>query len=159
MTFAPGNSYGDFMPVDDYPPRDWDEYWRFISDRGRKSSDMINIREIARYEQLETQTGQLWYGADNQTKRYGWRKVMALGAIPAGGNQTTAHGITGTPLFTYIGGSVATAAPDSRPIPFASVTASNQCIEIIVGAVNIVVTNGAAAPAITSGFVVLEYIK
>jgi len=146
------------MPIDDYPPEKWEEYWAFITERGRKTSDLINIREIARYEQTETLTGQVWYGANNQVKQYGWRRVYPFGAIAPGATLAVPHGLTGVSRYTHINGTAVTAT-DSRPVPNTSVVAANQGVAINVGAANISITNGAAAPAITSGVVVLEYLK
>lgn len=119
-------------------------------------SNGVNQREIALYELTELVDGQTWFTADPQVKRYNYRKVIDMGdaSVPI------AHGITGNPLFfTFIYGTCVTNVPTYLPIPYASITAFNQQIELKVDAVNVTVLKGAAVAPITQCFVVLEYLK
>ena len=119
-----------------------------------------NFKEIGQYETIETVTGQRFFDIANpQVKFFTFRKSFAVGAIAAGASINIAHGITGIVNFTRIYGTCVTDVVDYRPIPMVSTTALNEQISVKVDATNIVITNGAAAPNITSGLIVLEYIR
>lgn len=124
------------------------------------NANAVNIREIGQYDTVELLTGQQWFTTgDGQTKRFTFRQVYVLPATAAGATTTIAHGITGQTLFTKIYGSCITNVVDYRPIPYASVSAVNKQIEINVDTTNINIINGASSPNITSGIIVLEYLK
>jgi hypothetical protein len=61
--------------------------------------------------------------------------------------------------MTRTTGACITDVVDYRPIPCTSATAVDEQISVIATLANIVIVNGAAAPDITSGFIVLEYLK
>ena len=88
-----------------------------------------------------------------------FRKVFPFGAIGVGGNLPIPHNITGVTEYTRIYGTCITTVVDYRPLPYVSVIALNQGIQLVVTGVNIVIINGAGAPAITSGLVVTEFCK
>lgn len=130
----------------------------------------VNQRDIGFYDLTEIVDGQTWFGIDPtsgavtpQNKRYNFRQVYQVPAIPSGGSDTIMTNITGAdPLtFTFINGVVQTDEPDQRPIPYASVTLDAN-IEINVNyAANPVITIkvGATSPNVLSGTVTLEYLK
>jgi hypothetical protein len=119
----------------------------------------VNVREIAIYDLQQLITGQQFFTpGDPQQYRYTYRKVFNLGAIAPGATLTVAHNLTNITIFTRMYGTCLTSAPDYRPIPYSSVTALNQQIELRADATNLYVSNGAGSPAITSAIVVLEYI-
>lgn len=161
MTFRPVNSLAPFIPTSTYFPQDFQQFRIKFLEIYRDIANASNTRDNGIHDLEEFVSGQQWFTAgDPQKKRLTFRKVFNLGAIAAGGTSTTAHGLTGNPLvFTYIGGTAITNVVDQRPIPFASVTAVNQQIQVQCTATNLVVTNGAASPAITSAIIVLEYLK
>lgn len=160
MTFGPENAISNYLPVEIQLPEEQADINQVFSDRHRSIADVVNLKENAQYEDSELLTGQQWFTANNnQTKRQTYRKVFDTGVINAGATANIAHGITGVALFTRIYGCCVTAVVDYRPIPYSSVAALNQQIEINVAGLNIVIINGAASPQITSGIVVLEYIK
>lgn len=159
MTFNPSNTIGPFLPINQTWSEQPDQFLIQITNRDRDIARYINIRDIAIYDTTEIPTGQQWFNSNNaQLKRDGFRKVFSIGAINTGATSTTAHGVTGITLFTHIYGTAITAS-DNRPIPYSSVTAVNQQIELKVDGTNITIINGAAAPNITSAIVVLEYLK
>lgn len=125
-------------------------------------ANAVNVKTNGIFELVETLTAEQFFGTgtDTQKKRYPFRKVFSFGAIAAGASLTPPilHGITGITLFTRIYGTCITDQPDYRPIPHASVTA-NANIEVTVNATNININNGAGGPNITSGIIVLEYLK
>jgi len=160
MTFGPVNAISNSLPIEIQLPKDQNDVNSVFAERHRIIADVVNLKENAQYEENELLTAQRWFTAnDNQTKRYTYRKVLETGVINAGATANIAHGITGISLFTKICGCCVTATPDYRPIPYASATAVNQQIEMNVTAANVVIINGAAAPQITSGVIILEYIK
>jgi len=126
------------------------QHTKFAADAAR----YINTREIALYDRVEIQTGQQWFNlANNQQKRYGFRKTFAISDAAL----TFAHGITGITLCTYIGGSF-TDGTNFYPLPYVSTVLANQ-IQVVVTATQVIITKGGGAPAISSGVLVLEYLK
>lgn len=150
---------GPFLPTTVYLPAD--ESQRIITNNLilNQISKAVNFREIASYELGEVNTGQTYFSAVFNAKRAVYRTVYEIGAIAAGATLTFAHGITNLVQFTDIYGSVITSAPDFRPLPRVSATLVTDQISIDPTAVNIVIVNGATAPNIVSGTVVLEYLK
>ena len=160
MTFLPANSKAAFLPTYDVFSEDDSQRLYQLNKNYTDTANAVNVREIALYDTVELLDGQQFFTTGNaQKKRYGYRKVFSIGTVNAGATLTTAHGLTGVTLFTRIYGTVITATPDYRPIPYTSATAVNQQIEIRVDATNFYIVNGAAAPQISSGIVVLEYLK
>lgn len=163
MTFNPSNSLGPFIATSTFFPEEFDEFRVKFLELYQNLANAVNTRDVAIYDLQEFLTGENWFTPGNpQIKRKTYRKVFILSAMGAGVTTTIAHGITGVntaTTFTHIYGACLTAVPDNRPIPYASVTAVNQQIELNVGAVNINVINGAAAPNITSGYIILEYLR
>lgn len=100
--------------------------------------------------------GEMWFITQNQQQQ-GFRQVYTF---TAAGN--IAHGLDLTKLsgFTRIYGTF-TDGTSWYPLPYVDVVAANNQVNIVVGATNIVITGGGggAQPAITSGFVVLEWIS
>jgi len=163
VTFLPSNSKSPFLPTTQVFPEDESQRLIVLTDNYTSLAQNINQREIGTFETIEQLNGQQFFNAtDPEKKRFAYRKVFVVGAIAAGATSTIAHGITAantTTTFTHIYGTVRTATIDNRPIPYSSATAVNLQIEVNVDATNINIINGAAAPAITSGIVVLEFIK
>ncbi len=119
----------------------------------------INAREIAYYNTDQVTTGEVWYSdSSSTTLRKGYRTVYTFGAISAGATSTQAHGLNGVSQFTHIYGTALSANPDYRCLPYASATAADDQIELLVDASNIYIIVGASSPNITSATVVLEYL-
>jgi hypothetical protein len=163
MTFNPVNSLGPFIATSTFFPENFEEFRVKFLELYRDLANTVNTREVGIFDLQEFLTGEQWFTVGNpQVKRRTYRKSFVLAATVAGATTVIPHGITGvntTTTFTHIYGTCLTAVPDNRPIPYASVTNVNQQIEINVDATNINVINGTAAPNITSGIVVLEYLK
>lgn len=160
MTFGPVNSLSSYLPVEFEIPDDPTKLQEFLMLRELLTADVINSKESGNYDLIQQMNGQVWFVVgDNQTKRYAYRSVFNRGTLAAGGIDTFVHDIGSivTPLKLY--GFAITGAVDFRPIPYMSVTAVNQGIEIRADATNIIVSNGAAATAITSYIVVFEYLQ
>ena len=159
-TFQPANTNAVFLPTTINYPKDPAELINRLNKVYEDTATRLNIKQIGVFDLVEFLTGEQWFVSGNpQTKRQTFRIVFSIGAIAAGATSTTAHGLTGITAFTHIYGTAVTAAPDFRPIPYASATAVNTQIEIKIDNTNITIINGAAAPNITSAIVVLEYLK
>lgn len=157
---GPANSNAAFIPINETFSQQDDQFLIQLTNRDRDIARYINIREIAIYDLVEILTGEQWFLPGNaQSKRDAYRQVYQLPATAAGATTTIPHGISTITTFTHIYGSAVTATPDFRPIPYANATAVNQQIEIKCDNTNIYVINGAGAPNISSGVVVLEYLK
>lgn len=126
----------------------------------RDNARYINLREIAVYQTSEQQTGQQWYNSTNiQIVRYGFRKIVTFGALAAGSTNTIPHNISDITQFTLISGAAITTTGTMQvPLPFVSVVA-NSNIELRADATNIYLNLGAAGFSLSSGFVILEYLK
>lgn len=159
-TNSPQNSIAPFVATSTYFPEKFDEFRAIFLQTYRSIANAVNAREIAIFDLTEYLTGEQWYtDGDPQKKRQTFRKVYSIGAVAAGATLNTAHGLSGVTAYTKIVGTAVTAAPDFRPIPYASATAVNTQIEIRVDSTNIIIVNGAAAPNISSAIVILEYLK
>lgn len=159
MTFAPINSESPYLPVsikfDEQPNV-------LIPQLGRMYNAIsyrLNNREISLYAFQETLTGQKWTDSSNlQLQKETYRKVFEFGAIAAGATLNIPHGINTISRFTQIYGSIVTAS-DDRPLPYVDeATVTDQVSVKRVGA-NMVIINGATAPAIVSGTLVILYLK
>lgn len=115
----------------------------------------LNTREIATYDLVMIQTGQQWFNpASTMIKRYGFRQVYQV----SDASLTITHGIPNLTLCTYIGGGF-TDGTLFYPLPYVSAVSVANQIQINVSATQIIVTKGGAAPAITSGVIVLEFLQ
>ena len=160
MTSAPINSLAAYLPTSRvFRVEDDRELVYVLNSSYTDIANSVNVREIALYDQLEGLTGQQFFSADPMVKRQTYRTVYSIGAIAAGATLNTAHGLVGVTAFTRIYGTCVTDVVDYRPIPYVSVAATNQQVQIRVLGANIEIINGAAAANITSGIVVLEYLK
>lgn len=159
MSSQPINGVAPFLPTTVYLPDD--EKQRIITNNLllNQITKAINVREIASYELSELVNGQAYFSANPNVKRAVYRTVYEVGAIVAGATSNIPHGITNLAQFTRIYGTVITATPDFRPLPRVSATLVTDQISLDVDTVNIVIVNGATAPNINSGLVVLEYLK
>lgn len=139
----------------------WEQFLEQITNEFRKAAKKINEKERGFYPQeYEILNDQRFFTAgDPQNYRSVFRKVFPFGAIAAGAALVIPHNIAAFVEFTRIYGTCITNVVDYRPIPYTSVLAANQQIQLVVTAVNINILNGAAAAPITSGIVTLEFLK
>lgn len=158
-TFGPANSLAFTVQETVTFSKDQDQFLKQLTSLYEKLARAINARDIALYSELELLNGQTFPGATPQSNKSVFRKIFPFGAIVAGATLTFAHNIGTFAQFTRIYGTCKTALPDYRPIPFASATLVTDQIEVTVDAANINIVNGATAPNIDNGFIVLEYLK
>lgn len=158
MTFSPANSQA-FKVIENVTfSKDQGQFLLQLTDLYQKLATSTNAKDIGTYETVELLNGQQYFGANPQTKIQIYRKCFVVGAIASGATSNIAHGITFTKL-TRAYGTCITAVVDYRPIPYVSATLITDQIQMRVTATNIVIVNGATAPNITSGTIVLEYQK
>ena len=120
----------------------------------------VNNKEIALYQQNEQLiTGQQFsVPGNNETKKYTFRKVFYIGAIGTGASLSFAHNIAGLVQFTMMYGTCITNIVDFRPIPYPPTPPGSDEITLKSTSTTVTVSNGASAPPITSGIIVLEYL-
>lgn len=160
----PVNSTNAYLPTYRYLPEDPQELLVVLNQMYTDIANAVNIRQLAQYDSVEMINGQQFFSQTatvnaNEIKVFAYRKCFTLPATAAGATTNIAHGLTGVFQYTHIYGTCITDVVDYRPIPYAHAAAANQQIEIKILGANIVVVNGAAAPNITSGLIILEYTK
>lgn len=159
MTFTPPNSIAFTVPEIITFSKEHDQFLKQITSVYQSFAKAINGRDISTYDLTEILNGQAFPGATPQTKKNVYRKIFEFGAIAQGATLALPHGIAPLTQFTRIYGTCITDQPDFRPIPFADVTLVTNQIMVTLDAVNYNIVNGATAPNILSGILVLEYLK
>lgn len=161
MTFSPPNTLEAALPENVNFSEDWEQFLEQWTNLYRKMAVKINEKERALYPlSHEILNDQLFFTiGDTRNYRSVFRKAFNFGAIAAGAVLNVPHGIAAFTIFTKIYGTCITNVIDYRPIPYQSVAAANQGIQIGIVGANIVISNGGAAAPITSGIVVIEYLK
>lgn len=160
-TFNPSNTYGNtYIATTRNFQQDEENLRILLSKNHIEYANSINLKTNGIYDVVEVQTGEQYNNPSNaQTKRFAFRKIFNFGAINAGATLTINHGITGITQFTHTYGEAITSNPDFRCIPYADVAAVTNQISLLKTSTQIKISNGATAPNITSGYVVLEYLK
>lgn len=160
MTYAPINSKTAFLNTSIVFSENESQKIYELTKLTTDLANYINLREIAQYDLVELLTGQQYFDPTNaQRKRQSYRKAFAIGAIAAGGNETKAHGINSFTIMPHFFGGVITDVVDYRPIPFVSTIAVTDQISVQTDSTNYIITVGATSPNVTSGILVLEYLK
>lgn len=175
-TQSPQRSEFPWLPIEFQLPNGENEIRDVIAERERSTADIVNLKENALYEIEEILTAQQWFkAADNQEKRYTYRKVINFGALPDTTTKTVVHNIpvraaattyAGDPgtIFTKIYG-VAThptntdPAIKALPIPYVDPATAANGIQLYVTDTNVVIITAANYSAYTTCYVVLEYIQ
>lgn len=160
MTYQPVNSKTAFLPTNEVFPKDEGQRLIKLTSNYTDISQAVNVREISIYQnQQPVITGQQFSDVGtNQVKKYTFRNMFYFAAIASGATLTIAHHITGLVQCTDIHGTCVTDVVDYRPIPYSSATLVTDQISVLVTATDVVITNGATAPDITSGIIILEYL-
>jgi len=159
MTTSSNSSIAPYLNTTEFFPPD--DVQRTIKHTNVYSNiaNAVNVREISLYPLEAILTGQQFFSAtEPKVGKYAYRKVFIVPAIAAGATLNIAHGITGLVQLTHIYGTCVTDVVDYRPIPYVDAVAITNQVSIKVVGANIVIVNGATAPNITSGIIVLEYL-
>jgi len=144
----------------DFPVHNPEELERVLTQSYIDLAQAANFKEVGTYETTEIVTGQQFFNtAAPQNKRFTYRRCYVVGAIAAGATLLIPHGIAGIIMFTRMYGTCITNVVDYRPIPMVSATTLTDQVSLRVVGANIEIVNGATAPNITSGVIVLEYIR
>jgi len=164
MTYQVQDSPYSFLPTSEVFPEDDKQFLEKMNNVYVDISKNVNSRELARYELVEQVTGQQFFDPANaQLRRYSYRKCFSFGAVASGATLLIPHGITGMTMFTRIYGTCIDTTVYYKPIPYVSMTSINYNIDLKLDSTNIIIINGVngapAAPALTSGLIVLEYLK
>lgn len=119
-------------------------------------ANAVNERTIGLFVQGKAAiTGESWFISSRKQQSirqmYNFTSFTSPQSIPHGINTSQISG------FTRIYGT-ATNGTNWYPLPYIDSTAVANQIQIVITPANIVITAGAGAPAITSGFVVLEWL-
>lgn len=153
MTYAPSNSESPYLPISydfnnepEVLPSQLNSTYSSIALR-------LNNREISLYDQQETLTGQKWTNPLNlQVPNQTFRKVFPFTAAGS-----TAHNISS--LTQVLGWGGFTDGTNFYGAIHGSNVAIAGQVSFYVTPTNIVILSGAGAPSITSGIIVLEYLK
>src|SRR3990167_2623639 len=107
MTFAPTASFGNtYIPTTRNFDQEDEDLKQVLDISYTDIANALNLKENGVFETVQTQTGQQFFGtvADQQKKRYVFRKSFVVPAIAAGAAGTIAHGISGlTPVAPATG--------------------------------------------------------
>lgn len=157
--FAPVNSESPYLPISIQFNSEGTLLVQQLNSMYNAISYRMNNREVSIYDLQETLTGQKWTDSTNlQVQKETYRKVFEFSGIAAGATLNIAHGINTIAQFTKFYGSFITAA-DNRPLPYVDEAAATNQVSVKRVGSNLVIINGATAPAITSGILVVEYLK
>lgn len=167
--FGPANSRSSFLPSEFEMPEDNTAMRDAIGERENLTSNLLNIREIGQYEQVELLNAQTWFSTpvqknsgESQKNRYGFRRTFDLvqlnnGSIPIGSTTlSVSPAITAITTPTKAFGSATIAGPKYVFFPNADINvvfdnsnASKQTLTI---------TNG-STDVLTQCYVTIEYLK
>lgn len=121
------------------------------------TANKVNSRTIGIFTQnVSSLNGEEWFVNNRNQKQQGFRRVYPFGSAPT----TIAHHLNTTIVqFVRIFGTF-TDGTNWYPLPYVDSTAANNQVSLMVDPTNIVITaGGGTPPAITSGFVVLEWLS
>ena len=157
--FGPNDVNSPFLPTTRVFPEDPSQLLIVLTNMYSSIAQSVNQREISAFNLNEQLNGQNFYNPANvQIPRQCFRQCFILGAIAPGASQSIATGLTGVTIYVHMYGGVVTGS-DFRPIPYSDPTLATNQIGVLVSGPNVIVSNGSTAPAITSGFLILEFLK
>lgn len=165
---------GQFAPVYDYIPEDWDEGRRTLVQALRETANVANAGVRGNHVEAEVISGKTWTAkaratlSDPIVYRNVMRKVIDLGGLndfSVTSPQNVAHGIT-TNANTFItalygaasdpGASTLTAG---IPLPYVDTSALGACIGLRMDATNIILVSATDYSAYTRAWIVVEYVQ
>ncbi len=158
MSTAPDSSTGNFISENYVIPEEPEKMQEFLKQTLENIARFINRKDTAQYETIEVQNNQTFPGTDPQNKKQAYRKIFEFADIAVGATLNILHNITNLVETTKWSGNFITAA-DERPLPYADeAVVTNQVSVKRIGA-NYVIINGATAPAIISGRLIVDFLK
>ncbi len=137
-------------------PEDQEQLRQTLSSSYKRTVDSVNSKEGALYPLKEVANFQRFFidGKPNEF-RNGYRYVFKLDP----NKLTFNHNISNITEMTNYRAIVTTSLGDFRKVPYTDVTNVTNQISMRVTQTQVIITNGATAPTITSGMVILDYLK
>jgi hypothetical protein len=132
---------------------------------------VLNVKDSAIYDTQQFVNGQLYFPnpalnsttAQTPELRQVYRVVVNFGALPNSGVKSLPHGITCTSLTTatrIYGAATNPVSPFSYiPLPYSSVTAVADNIELYVDGTNVNVATAANYSAYTISYIIFEFLQ
>lgn len=160
MTFGPINTESPFLPTSLRFEEEQSTQRNQLATMYSSIAYRLNNREISLYGLEETTTGQKWTDSANlQVPKGSFRRVFEFGAIAAGATLLIPHGGTSfVRIVKWYGGF--NTASRKRPLPFVSASTVTDQVQVDEdGGTNFVIVNGATAPDIVSGTLIVEFLK
>lgn len=152
-TSLPTGSRGPFLPTSQVFPDDAAQRIIVHNENYIDIAQAVNIREIGIYELTEQLNGKQFFNTSNpQQKRFSYRQVFQFSAAGS-----FAHNIAN--LTLVLGYGQFTDGTNFYGAIYGSSVAIAGQVSFYVTPTNIVVLSGAGAPVITSGIIVLDYLK
>lgn len=120
------------------------------------TANAVNLRTIGIFPvNVPAVTGESWFVSNNQRQQT-FRRVYTFTSAGSIAHGINFAGITG---FTRTYGEF-TNGTNWYPLPYVDVVSATNQVNVIVTPTNIVITAGAGAPpAITNGYVILEWLS
>jgi len=122
-------------------------------------SEQINLREVSVYDTEESETGQVWFNADDPNNvRNTFRKVITFSSLTAIGTTSEAHGLGDISEFTFtkIIGTAKNAAGTSHVV---LPQGGPDSVMITIDANNLNIVCATATYNTFTAQVILEYLK
>lgn len=141
-------------------PQDKIELENVLTKSNTDTSIAVNARTIGLHELVQINIGDMYFNTGNpQNRRQSFRKMFAFGGIATG--TTLTIDINSSSLITQFVLTEAEVITDTgryRNLPYLSTTLITDQIQIDKTQTQVIITNGATAPNISSGTITLEYL-
>lgn len=132
---------------------------RIVDAVNTKEGSLFTLQEVGNFDQY-------YILNDSTIFRNVYRYVFDMvaqngGAIGPGATVSVLHGIVGLTKLTRMYGGAKNSDPTPRyiPLPYVSVSAVTEQVEVYITDTNIVLINGATQTALTDASLVIEYTK
>ena len=162
-TYGPVNAQTSYLPLEFVAPEEYKNFRMAVIQREQMTANVLNAKENCQYDTQERLSGQQFFSTQSgiNKPRYTFRTVINFGALPNNATKSVAHSITttSTTIFTRIYGSATNPSTQWIPLPYASVTAVANNLELWVDSTNINIKTGVDYSAYTTCYVVVEYLK
>lgn len=159
-TYKPTAGIGNRLDEDIKFSDEWEEASRQITEKVKEVCEKTNDKTYGLFTTTEMLNNERFFGADNQSTRSVFRKVIDFGALPNNTSKTAAHAITwnANTHFVRIYGCATDPSTNSLPLPYSSGTL-NKNIEVYLDVTNVTVVTSIDYSGYTTCYIVLEYIQ
>ena len=159
MSYKPDYGLSNRVAEDFVLSENVEESRKQIIDKCKELAYSSNSKTYGLFSSYELLNNERFLTDGSQKTKSVFRKVLVIGTVAQGATLNTAHGISGLTQIVRLYGSIVTDVVDYRPLPRVSATAVNEQVSLDLVGANIVLINGAAAPAITAGLIIIECLK